>query len=242
MAIKSKEEIAQMTTTYNLVARAMDLVENALEPRKTEREVLAEAICYLGAHECYDGIAHVGHHAAPNIRPAGERVIEEDDIIKVSLEWAGPSGHWIELSGVFSFKEPSERMKHYYDTMHKAVYHAISLMKPGAVAGQVSRAAWRVFQDEGFNITDRVIWDFHGIGINVISAPFGLPDSQDVFKENMVINIHPGPVIDDDKWGVYIQENVVVTPQGGKVLGEYTHKWCVLSSPEAEQERGGNDG
>lgn len=230
MAIKSSEEIAQMTETYNLIANAMGLVKDTLKPGKTEREVMAEAICYMGRHECYDGIAHIGHHGAPNIRPADQRVIRENDIIKVSLEWAGPSGHWIELSGVYSFNEPAERMKHYYATMYRAVYHVASLMKPGAVAGEISRAAWKIFEDEGFNITDRVIWDFHGIGINVIAAPIGLPDSQDVFKENMVVNLHPGPVIDTDRWGVYIQENVVVTANGGVPLGKYEHKWHVLNS------------
>lgn len=229
MAIKSDEEIAQMTETYNLLSHALGLVKDSLAPGKTEREVMAAAIHYLGAHECYDGIAHIGHHALPNIRPPTDRIISEDDIIKVSLEWAGPSGHWIELSGVYSFREPDERVKNYYDTMHRAVYHIIELMKPGAVAGDVSKAAWKIFEDEGFHITDRVIWDFHGIGINVITAPIGLPDSKDVFEENMVINIHPGPVIDKDRWGVYIQENVVVTPQGGRVLGEYEHKWHVLA-------------
>ena len=228
MAIKSPEEVAEMTRTYNLVANALDLVRIALEPGKTEREVMAHAIGYLGEHECYDGIAHIGHHAAPNIRPASDRIISPDDIIKISLEWAGPSGHWIELSGVYSFKEPDERAKRYYDTMYESVYHIITLMKPGAVAGDVSKAAWQVFQDNGFNITDRLIHDFHGIGINVITAPIGLPDSMDEFKENMVINIHPGPAIDQDKFSVYIQENIVVTPAGGRVLGKYQHKWHVL--------------
>jgi len=229
MAIKSEEEIAQMTETYNLISNALQLVKVALEPGKTEREVMSKAIGYLGEHECYDGIAHIGHHSAPNIRPATDRVIQEDDVIKISLEWAGPSGHWIELSGVYSFQAPTDRMKRYYDTMYKAVYHIITLMKPGAVAGDVSQAAWKIFKDEGFNITDRVIHDFHGIGINVIGAPYGLPDSKDVFKENMVINIHPGPVIDEDKLGIYIQENIVVTPQGGRVLGDYEHKWHILN-------------
>ncbi len=229
MAIKSAEEVAQITETYNIIAHALGLVKDSLAPGKMEREVTAEAIHYLGAHECYDGIAHLGHHAAPNIHPAGKRVITAEDVIKVSLEWAGPSGHWIELSGIYSFKEPDERMKHYYDTMHRAVYLAVSMMKPGAVAGEISCTAWELFKEEGFNITDRVIHDFHGIGQNVISSPYGLPNSRDVFEENMVINIHPGPVIDADKWGVYIQENIVVTPQGGRVLGNYEHKWHVLT-------------
>ena len=230
MAIKSPEEIGEMTKTYNLIANALDLVRDSLKPGKTEREVMAKAIGYLGEHECYDGIAHIGHHAAPNIRPATDRIITKDDIIKISLEWAGPSGHWIELSGVYSFNKPDERMKRYYDTMYKSVYHIISLMKPGAVAGEISQAAWKVFKDEGFDITDRLIHDFHGIGINVITSPIGLPESQDVFKENMVINIHPGPAVDTDKFSVYIQENIVVTPAGGRVLGDYQHKWHVLES------------
>jgi Xaa-Pro aminopeptidase len=229
MAIKSPEEIMEMTKTYNLIANALNLVRDSLKPGITETEVMSKAIGYLGEHECYDGIAHIGHHAAPNIRPATDRIITKNDIIKISLEWAGPSGHWIELSGVYSFNKPDNRMKRYYDTMYRSVYHIISLMKPGAIAGDISQAAWKVFKDEGFDITDRLIHDFHGIGINVITAPIGLPDSKDVFKDNMVINLHPGPAIDQDKFSVYIQENIVVTPMGGKVLGNYQHEWHVLS-------------
>jgi Xaa-Pro aminopeptidase len=229
MEIKSNEEITQMAETYNLVAEAVERVKQVLSPGKTERECMAEAIGYLGSKGCFEGLAHIGHHASPSIRPATDRILGKEDILKVFLQWAGPSGHWIELSAIYSFQTPPERYKNFYDTLLQATEHMISLMKPGAIAGEISQAASDICEQAGYRISDRVVWDFHGIGMNVDTAPYGLPDSTEILRENMVLNIHPGLVMEEDHWGASITENVVVTPQSGKVLGICNHQWQVLA-------------
>jgi Xaa-Pro aminopeptidase len=64
--------------------------------------------------------------------------------------------------------------------------------------------------------------------LNVIRPPIGLPDSEDEFQENMIINIHPGLLVDDDRWGIYVQDNLLVTPEGGRALADYKYEWYVL--------------
>ncbi|MFN8456262.1 MAG: M24 family metallopeptidase [Anaerolineae bacterium] len=228
MVIKSQEEIAQAAETYGFVAEALGRVKEVLKPGKTEREVMAEAIRLLAERGCFDGIAHLTNEAPPFIHPATERRIQADDIIKVSLEFAGPSGHWIELAGVYSFREPPARARRHFETTLRALEQAKSLMRPGAKAGEISRAIEQTYREEGWNITGRAIWDMHAIGLNVIRPPIGLPTSQDEFQENMVINIHPGLLVDEDQWGIYAQDNLVVTPEGARPLAEYKYEWHVL--------------
>ncbi len=228
MVIKSQEEIAQAAATYRFVAEALGRVKEVLAPGKTEREIMAEAIHLLAERGCFDGIAHLTNDAPPFIHPASERPIQADDIIKVSLEFAGPSGHWIELAGVYSFREPPERARRHFETTLRALERAKTLMRPGAKAGDISRAIEQTYREEGWNITGRAIWDMHAIGLNVIRPPIGLPTSEDELQENMVINIHPGLLVDDDRWGIYVQDNLVVTPEGAHPLAEYKYEWHVL--------------
>jgi Xaa-Pro aminopeptidase len=230
MAIKSPEEIAQAAETYRFVAQALGLLKNELAPGKTEREVMAEIFRFLANLGCLDGIAHLSDESPPFIRPPKDRRIGVDDILKVSLEFAGPGGYWVELAGVFSFREPTERQRRHFETTLKAVERAAALMRPGTLGGELSQAIEATYRDDGWNVTGRGIWDVHGIGLNVITPPIGLPGSEDELQENMILNIHPGLLVDEDHWGVYVQDNLVVTPEGGRPLDDYQHEWHVLST------------
>ena len=100
MAIKSDEELALAAETYRAVAQAHATLRAALAPGKSERAAMAQAVTTLAKLGCLDGIAHLTNGTRPYFRPPADRIISADDIIKVLLEFAGPSGYWIELAGV----------------------------------------------------------------------------------------------------------------------------------------------
>jgi Xaa-Pro dipeptidase len=228
MVVKSAEEIEHMRHTYSLVAHALGLVREGLAPGRSELEVMSEAIGYLARHACLDGIAHISHHPGPFIHPPTFRPIGADDVIKVSLEFAGPSGHWIELAAIHSFREPPARELRIFETTCRAVDAAVAQMRPGVEVGELSRLIRRTFEGDGWELADRAIWDIHSIGINVIEPPIGLPEHRDPLREHMVLNIHPGWLVAPDRWGVYVQDNVLVTDSGGVRLGDYQYRWHVL--------------
>ena len=228
MAVKSEEELALAAETYRAVAQAHATLRAMLAPGKSERAVMAQAVATLAELGCLDGIAHLTNGTRPFFRPPTERIIEEDDIIKVSLEFAGPSGYWVELSGVYSFRPPPAREYRYYQTAVEAIERVKAMLRPGAIGGDVTRTVQATFAEGGWNVTGRGLWEGHLIGLNVIRPPYGLIDNTDVFKENMIFNVHPGLVVDDDQMGIFVQDNLVVTPQGGRPLDVYEHRWHVL--------------
>lgn len=228
MAIKSDEELALAAETYRAVAQAHATLRAALAPGKSERAAMAQAVTTLAELGCLDGIAHLTNGTRPYFRPPADRIISADDIIKVSLEFAGPSGYWIELAGVYSFRQPPARELRYYQTCLKAIDRVKGILRPGAVGGDVTRAVEATFAKDGWNVTGRGIWEGHLIGLNVIRPPYGLIDNTNVFKEKMLFNVHPGLVVDDDQMGMFIQDNLVVTPAGGISLDVYDQQWQVL--------------
>lgn len=228
MAIKSDEEIAHAAQTYGIIADALDTFKAQLAPGKSERAVMAEALRFLAEHGCHDGIAHLTSGVQPFFRPPTDRIITAEDILKVSLEFAGPEGYWIELSGVYSFRKPSQRLRRHYETTRAALANAATVLRPGATGRELTQAIEDTFKAAGWKVTGRGIWDGHAIGLVVIRPPYGVLDSNDEFHENMIINVHPGLLVDEDRLGLFMQDNFVVTANGGRTLGNYQHEWHIL--------------
>ena len=228
MAVKSAEELAALADTSNRIEAGLEVLRENFAPGRSEREVMALAVHKLNELGCLDGIAHLSTEIGPFFHPPTARLFTADDVIKVSLEFSGPTGYWIELAGIYSFKAPSARAYRFYETTLKAQKNVAQMLKPGAVGGDVTRTVEATYRDDGWNLTGRGLWDGHLIGINVIRPPYALIDDTNVFKENMVLNFHPGVLVDEDHFGMFLQDNLVVTPTGGKPVANHTCKWHVL--------------
>jgi len=145
----------------------------------------------------------------------------------VFLEFSGPSGFLIELGAVFSFREPPDLPLRKSETVIKAINRSAELMRPGVKAGELCEVIRETFVEDGWNITGRRLWDYHGQGLNSTMPPLGMPGSEEVLSENMMLNIHPG-ILTEDGWGVSVTHNYFVTADGGKALGNFKPEWHVL--------------
>jgi len=228
MGVLSDEEITQAEETHNYVVRILERIAAGLKPGRTEREVMAEAIYEAAKHGCLDGMAHIGCGRTSKTMPGSDRQIQEDDIIKIFLEFAGPSGFSVELGGQFSFREPPEEQRRKFDTDVKAIKRAAEQMCPGAKVSDLCQIIKETFEQDGWKITGRRLWDFHGQGLHSQLPPRGLPDSEEILKANSMINIHPG-ILTEDGIGIAVTHNYIVTPDGGHALGNFLPEWRVLN-------------
>lgn len=230
MAIKSDEEISLAADSYRCVARALGQLKQVLGPGKTEREVIAPITGLLARMGCVDGIAHLSTQAAPYIRPPTDRQIQEDDTIKVQLEFAGPSGYWVELSDVFSFREPPDLQQRHFATTIRAMDQVKANLRPGVNSGDLFRLAEQTYAADGWSIADPIIWGFHGIGLSIVEPPMWSAASHIDIKEGMVLMVSTSAFVKEHPWSFFCPENLVVTRDGGRPLAEHSRKWQVLSS------------
>lgn len=105
------------------------------------------------------------------------------------------------------------------EAVHEAVYTAIDAIRPGVSAHEVYEAARRVLASNGLD--KYFIHSLgHGVGIEVHEKPRISYKSDVELREGMVVTVEPGVYI-PGKFGVRIEELVLVTRRGARVLSRF---------------------
>lgn len=105
-----------------------------------------------------------------------------------------------------------------YDIVNKAYEAGLAAVRPGARSSAVDEAARRVIADAGYGaqFLHRL---GHGLGLDAHEDPYIVAGNDMPLQPGMVFSNEPGIYI-PGKWGVRIENIVVVTDDGGRSLNE----------------------
>ena len=113
-----------------------------------------------------------------------------------------------------------------YDSVLEAQEAAVAAVAPGVTAGQVDEAARSVLQrvklDKYFSHSTG-----HGVGLEIHEGPRLAAKQKQVLEEGMVITIEPGVYL-PGRFGLRIEDMVLVTAEGGEVLTPSVKAWIEL--------------
>jgi Xaa-Pro aminopeptidase len=112
---------------------------------------------------------------------------------------------------------PASRAEaHVYDSVLEAQEAAVKAVRPGVTCGEVDEAARSVLRreklDKYFSHSTG-----HGVGLEIHEGPRVASKQMQVLQPGMVITIEPGAYL-PEKFGVRIEDMVLVTDKGGDVL------------------------
>jgi Xaa-Pro aminopeptidase len=112
--------------------------------------------------------------------------------------------------------QPSKQARELYDAVLEAQQAAIAAVGPGVSAGEVDAAARNVLRKR------KLARYFthstgHGLGLEIHESPRVAAGQSQKLEPGMVITIEPGAYV-PGKWGVRIEDVVVVTPSGCEVF------------------------
>jgi Xaa-Pro aminopeptidase len=112
--------------------------------------------------------------------------------------------------------EASSEAHRVYEAVHEAQLAAIQAVRPGASVATVDAAAREVLRQAGLdrNFTHST---GHGVGLEIHESPRVASGQKQILQSGMVITIEPG-VYFPGRWGVRIEDMVVVTREGCEVL------------------------
>lgn len=155
----------------------------------------------------------------------GSATLKEGDSVILDI-FAPVQRYWCDMTRTVFYKTVSPEQKKVYETVKAANLAGINAVRPGVPLSEVERAARRVIEEAGYGqyFTHRL---GHGIGLDVHEPPDCSSDSIAIAEPGMCFSIEPGIYI-PGKWGVRIEDLVVVTEDGVEVLNAYTKKLQII--------------
>jgi Xaa-Pro aminopeptidase len=160
------------------------------------------------------------HSGSPHHIP-GDRVVQEGDV--VLFDFGGRyKGYYSDTSRTVVVGRLPEEFEKVYNVVREAQQAAIDVIKPGVPIGDVDVAARRYITEAGYGqyFTHRV---GHGLGLDEHEPPYLTSDNREPLEVGMTFSVEPGIYL-PGRWGVRIEDTLLVTEMGGERLSECTRE------------------
>lgn len=222
---KSPGEVAALERAAAVLGPALEQVRAAIRPGITERHLAArvrEALVDAGADDVsFEPIVLSGPQSAfPHGHPS-RRAVEPGDVVLVDCG-AVVDGYCSDITRTFAAGRFPQEAAEVYDVVLAALEAGIAAIRPGALPGEVDAAARRVIEDAGYgpHFTHRV---GHGLGLEIHEGPWLHAGYTRPLEPGMVVTVEPGIYL-PGRFGVRIEEMVLVTEDGRRVLTRWTRE------------------
>jgi Xaa-Pro aminopeptidase len=217
--IKDAKEIASIRAACQLGVELFRGITGKLRPGMTESAIAGEL--EFAARQ-----AGVEQMAFPTIIAAGDRSALPHG--RASIAPISPQGFVVcdfgvilagycsDMTRTVHVGRPQSDARSAYEAVREAQQAALDAVTPGATTGEVDHAARKL-------LYNRKLGEFfthstgHGLGLEIHEAPKIAAALKEVLQPGMVITIEPGVYL-PGKWGVRIEDTVVVTETGCEIL------------------------
>lgn len=189
----------------------------------SEREVLAEIHRLLiekGHDTVGGGIVAAGPNGAAPHHGASDRRIERGDALVV--DFGGVRANYrSDITRTVHVGEPSEEFRRIYELVDEANEAGFQAVRPGVTAAAIDDVTRSLIAEAGYGpyFTHRT---GHGIGLDGHEAPYLVRGDGTVLEEGMTFSVEPGVYL-EGRFGVRIEDIVVVTADGAERLNRSTH-------------------
>ncbi|MCR3760766.1 Xaa-Pro peptidase family protein [Clostridium felsineum] len=227
--IKDEEEIKVLRESSKINDKVMEELIKYIDESKTEKEmakVIQEIFQKNGIEKLsFETICSYGKNGAdPHHMPDDTKLKEGDSIV---IDMGGVYNNYCsDMTRTFFYKEPCEEAKKIYDIVKRANEAGKNAVKPGVKLSDIDKITREVIEKEGYGeyFTHRT---GHNIGIEDHEFPSVGGNSDIKAQVGMVFSIEPGIYI-PEKYGVRIEDLVVVTETGCEVLNHVSRDMNIL--------------
>jgi Xaa-Pro aminopeptidase len=215
--IKDKNEAEAIRKAAAVAQKALGRVLSKIYAGVSETEVAAMLDFELkmaGAQPAFEAIIAFGSNSAmPHHRPTTRKLNKIDTIL---IDFGAKlSGYCCDITRCFAIG----RIDDFYRKVYKAVFcaqsRAMQMVKSGASAKKVDAAAKEIIKSSKLPVFGHGTG--HGLGLEVHEQPVLSVLSKDVLQQGNVVTIEPAVYL-PNKFGIRIEDNVLVTDKGCKIL------------------------
>lgn len=216
--LKIDEEVRLVRKASKIAFDAMEWALRQVKPGITERELAALYVYRLsayGAMEGFETIACFGPNGSRNHHQPGGRKLGRNDTILLDFG-AKFEGYISDTTRCYAVGRPSDFYCRVYQAVARAQKAAIAAVRAGVKVCDVDAAARKVIEEAGLPVYGHGTG--HGLGLQVHESPYlAAADKMTKLAAGQVITIEPGVYL-PGRFGVRLEDDVLVTETGGKVL------------------------
>ena len=229
-AIKQPDEIKKMQRAIDLTAKAFGEVRQLLETQKSEAELEAEfnyRFRRAGATHAYAPIVASGRNACTLHYESNNAKINSRSMVLIDIG-ARVDGYSADITRTYCVN-PTTRQREVHAAVERAEKAIIDLIKPGLPVSEYAlesdRIMKRALQSIGLldNLNDEATFRkyfphaiSHGLGVDTHDS-LGKPRT---LEPGMVLTVEPGIYIPEEKIGVRIEDDILVTENGHRNLSK----------------------
>jgi Xaa-Pro dipeptidase len=227
---KDSEEQEKMRIVSHINDCAMEQLKGLIHAGVSEKEVASQLLAIyqeLGAEEySFTPIVAFGPHAADPHHLPDDTVLQEGQCILFDVG-CKKDMYCSDMTRTFFYKSMSEEQEKVYNLVRKANETAIAQIKPGIKLKEIDRAARKIIEEEGYGpFFNHRLGHFIGLGEHEFGDVSAV--NENLIEEGMIFSIEPGIYL-KDKFGVRVEDLVLVTKTGCECLNAYSKKSEILS-------------
>ena len=226
---KSPTEIALLEKAVQITLKAHQAAARTIAPGAVEYEVQA-ALEYEftrnGAERPgYPSIVGSGLFSTILHYNVNTRRMQAGDVVVVDVG-AEYSGYSADVTRTYPVSgKYSPRQREIYQIVLDAQKAAIAKVKPGARISDLHNAAMSHIRSKGYEK-----YFIHGTSHHIGLEVHDVGDTSRPFEPNMVITVEPGIYIPEEQLGIRIEDDVVVTTNGHRVLSDFPKEISEIES------------
>ena len=228
--IKDKGEIKKLREAAKIADKVMGETIDCICPGMTEKDIkkkIEDLFMQKGADGLsFEPIVASGPNSSMPHYCEDSRAIQEKDIIILDIG-CKYKGYCSDTSRTVFVGGITDEEKKVYNIILRANKAGEETAKQGAKAENVDKASRDVIKSEGYGqyFLNRT---GHGIGISVHEAPYIKTGNKQILEKGMAFSIEPG-IYMQNKFGIRIEDIVVIGVDGSEVLNNFTKEIIVIN-------------
>lgn len=216
--IKNEEEIKNIKKSCDIASDVFEVVKRKISPGMREIDIhfkIEEEFAKRHVVQSFKTIVASGPNSANPHHISGNRKIQKNDIVLVDMGCIY-KGYCSDLTRTFFVGRENKNEKKIWNIVKQAHDNALAKVKQNMKARDIDLVARDTIKKEGYD-KKFIHTTGHGVGLDIHETPSIGMKSKEILKEGMIITIEPGIYL-ENKFGVRIEDTVLVTKNGYKVL------------------------
>lgn len=227
--IKSNYEKDLMMYIGKIHDKVMEKAFSAIQAGASELKIatlIENTFKEFGAK--YGGLVPIvasGPYSAQPHYTATEKIITDGEPVLIDTGGVWKYYRSDMTRNVFVGKPPEEYLK-IYNIVKKAQEAGIQSVRPGRTCEEIDRIVRKIIEKEGYG-QYFIHRTGHGIGIDAHEEPYIIEGNKLVLEPGMTFSIEPGIYL-PGKYGVRIEDCVIVTERGAEPFTNFTHNLITI--------------